>query len=107
MQLIPLNPVGAQTMAVLVNNQDCQLNVYKRSNYGVFVDLYVSNVLVIGGVIAQNLNRIVRDGYLGFAGDFIFADSEGTSDPTPDGLGSRYELWYLSPADLALLGLNA
>ena len=74
--------------------------VYQKL-YGLFIDLYVGGVLIIGGVLCENLNRIVRSLYLGFVGDLTFIDNEGTSDPTYDGLGARYSLAYLEAADLA------
>lgn len=67
-----------------------------------FVDLYVSNAPIILGAIAQNLNRIVRSLYLGFIGDFWFADTQGTSDPDYTGLGSRFLLQYLEASDLPI-----
>lgn len=98
MQVIPLQATPAQTLNVTLNNQACTLNIYAKST-GLYIDVYVSNALIIGGVICQNLNRIVRDAYLGFVGDLIFNDTQGTSDPTYDGLGARYVLLYLTPAE--------
>lgn len=104
MQLIPLRPIPSQTLNVALDNQQCLLNVYQKF-YGLFVDVYVSDQLIIGGVIAENLNRIVRSDYLGFNGDLIFADAEGSEDPQYQGLGGRFEFLYLSPDDLTQLGL--
>jgi hypothetical protein len=98
-QIIPLQPVPSQTLLVDLDGQNAQIDVY-TTNYGLFLDLYVSNVLIIGGVICQNLNRIVRDAYLGFQGDLCFIDSQGTTDPVYTGLGARYNLAYLEVADL-------
>lgn len=82
-----------------LGNQACQLNVYAKF-FGLFMDVYVSNQLIIGGVICLNLTKIVRDAYLGFVGDFTFIDNQGASDPVYTGLGSRYSLIYLEAADL-------
>jgi hypothetical protein len=68
---------------------------------GAFVDLYVNNVLIIGSAIGQNLNRIVRSVYLGFAGDLVFFDTAGDADPVYSGLGSRWQLLYLPAASPA------
>jgi len=69
--------------------------------YGLFIDVFVNNQLIIGGVICENLNRIVRDSYLGFIGDLIFYDTtKGGNDPDYTGLGSRYLLVYLEQSDL-------
>jgi len=43
---------------------------------------------------------LVNDVYLGFSGDLEFVDTQGTDDPTFDGLGTRYQLVYLEPSDL-------
>lgn len=94
MQTIPLQATPAQTLNVTLSNQACALNIYQKST-GLFCDVYVNNALIIGGVIGQNLNRIVRDAYLGFDGDLIFFDTQGSSDPDYTGLGDRYVLLYL------------
>lgn len=99
MEIIPLQPQPSQTVSVVLNNQSCQINVYQKT-YGVFLDLYVANVLIIGGVLCENLHRIVRDVYLGFSGDLAFADTMGDTDPVYTGLGTQYQLVYLSPSDL-------
>jgi len=97
--IIPLQPVPNQTVTVVLANQLCQIDVYQKA-YGLFVDLYVSNVLIIGGVIAENLNRIVRSLYLGFIGDLCFIDNAGSGDPVYTGLGTRFSLAYLEASEL-------
>ena len=104
MLYVPLQPVPNQQVSVTLNNQACQINVYQKF-YGLFLDLYVSNSLIISGVLCQNLNRIVRSAYLGFSGDLGFWDQQGTSDPVYTGLGGRFQLVYLSPTDLANIGV--
>ena len=99
MVIIPLQAVPSQAVSVTLGTQISQINVYQKLP-GLFIDLYVDNVLVIGGVICQNLNRIVRSAYLGFSGDLAFIDNQGDTDPVFTGLGTRYSLAYLSPADL-------
>ena len=43
----------------------------------------------------------IRDSpYLGFVGDLMFADTQGASDSSYDGLGTRYLLVYLEVSDL-------
>ena len=100
MQIVPLNANPNQTLTVGLLNQACQINVYQKSG-GLFMDVYVNNALIIAGVLCENLNRIVRSLYLGFVGDFVFYDTQGTSDPDYTGLGSRFQLVYLSPHDLS------
>lgn len=108
MLTIPIQPTPSQTITVSLANQQCTINVYQKST-GLYVDLFVNNSLIIGGVIAQNLNRIVRSAYLGFIGDLGFWDTQsvlqadGTmlgSDPDYTGLRSQFQLIYLEAADL-------
>lgn len=99
MQIVPLQPDPNQTLAVLLGTQSCQLNVYQKST-GLFMDVLVDNDLVIGGVLCLNNVRIVRSLYLGFQGDFSFIDTQGDADPDYTGLGGRYLLRYIEPADL-------
>ena len=65
----------------------------------VYLDLYVSGVLIIGGVLCLNQNLIVRSAYLSFIGDLAFYDQQGATDPVYTGLGSRYLLFYFAPGD--------
>jgi hypothetical protein len=99
MLVIPLQPLPNQTLQVQVADQACTLNVYQQA-YGLYVDVLLDGAVVIAGVIAENLNRIVRNAYLGLAGDFCFLDTQGSDDPIYTGLGTRWQLLYLAEADL-------
>lgn len=100
MQIIPVSSAPAQTLGVQLGGQACTIKIYQKST-GLFCDLYVADVLVIGGVACQSANRIVRDAYLGFTGDLIFLDTQGDVDPVASGLGSRWLLVYLDANDIA------
>jgi hypothetical protein len=106
MQLVPLQSVPSQTLNIALGGQSVTLNIYQKS-FGLFVDVLVNNAIVIAGVLCENANRIVRSAYLGFAGDFIFIDTQGSSDPISTGLGSQYQLAYLSTTDLAAFDMAA
>lgn len=97
--IIPTQAVANQTLTVPLANQNTQI-VLQQKFYGLFMDVYVNDSLIIGGVICENLNRIVRNAYLGFVGDFAFLDTQGSSDPYYTGLNSRYFLVYLEVSDL-------
>lgn len=92
--IIPLVDSPNQILYVALAGQQCKI-ILKSSAYGMFIDLYVDNVLIIAGVACENLNRIVRDAYLGFVGDLSFNDTQGTADPVSPGLGARYVLYYI------------
>ncbi len=109
MQTIPLSAVASQSLTVTLNGQNCQLNIYAKTfatdNVNavvnrVFVDVYINNTLIIGGVPGLNAVKIVRDAYLGFSGDLVFYDLEGSSDPLYSGLGTRWVLVYYLPSEL-------
>lgn len=80
------------------------LKVYQKF-YGLFIDVTVDDALIVGGVICQNRNRIVRSVYLGFVGDLCFLDNQGADDPDYTGLGTRFSLAYLTADDLAAMDL--
>jgi hypothetical protein len=104
MQIVPLQPVPNQTSQIVLASQNCQLNVY-QAPAGIFMDVLVNDEPIVTGVICQNKNRIVRSLYLGFSGDLVFQDLQpdpvlGPQDPSYSGLGSRFQLVYLSATDL-------
>lgn len=99
MQVVPVQATPNQSLQVQLGGQSVALNIYQTA-YGLFMDVYVGSTLIIGGVICQNLNRIVRSLYLGFIGDFVFNDNQGVTDPVYTGLGTRYSLIYLEASDL-------
>ena len=99
MLIVPLQAVPSQSLNVLLNGQNCQLEVYQKPS-GLFMNVQVNNSDIVTGVLCENLNRIVRSLYLGFSGDFCFFDSQGTTDPIFSGLGGRYSLAYLAANEL-------
>lgn len=103
-QLIPTQPIANQELQVQLAGQPCTLHIY-QTMYGLFVDVTVGDVLIIGGVIGLNLNRIVRSEYLGFDGDLVFRDTQGADDPVYTGLGARFDLVYLEATELTAAGL--
>lgn len=100
MLVVPLEAVPRQTLQVQLENQPFTLTIAQNA-YGLFMDVYLADALVIGGVLCENLNRIVRSAYLGVVGDFIFIDTAGTDDPIYTGLGARFQLGYVTAAEVA------
>lgn len=102
-QVVPLTEAPYQSVSIGLGGQQCIINIYTKSinvpiapsrsiatdpnptyenTNPVFVDLYVNDVLVIGGVIARNGVGIVYDAYLGFLGELSFNDLSGEgADP--------------------------
>lgn len=94
MQIIPLTSTASQTLTVVLNKQNCRINVYTLST-GLYLDLYLEGKRIIGAIICRNRVRIVRQAYLGFVGNLAFVDTQGNDDPIFSGLGSRFLLTYL------------
>lgn len=105
MQIVPLQPKQNQRVQTTLGEQIAQFKV-RQTRYGMFISVYLDDDLVIGGVVCENLNRIVRDEYFGFSGDVAFIDTQGSADPTYDGLGSRFLLAYMTAAELAAAGVT-
>ena len=105
MQTIALSAVASQKLNVLLAGQNCQIKVYQKTT-GVYLDLAINDAPVKSGVLCRDRVLLVRHIYLGFIGDLAFFDTQGTSDPTYDGLGGRYQLVYLEASDLAANGLT-
>jgi len=99
MLIIPTAAVASQTFNVVLGSQSCTINLYQKSGL-MFCDLLVSAVTVMSGVICRDRVRLVRQKYLGFTGDLVFIDQQGTSDPVYTGLGTQYCFYYLEATDL-------
>ena len=84
----------------MLGNQNCSLSVYMLGTC-LFVDTAVNGVIISAAVLGRTGVSLVPTTYLGFLGQLLFVDTQGTSDPTYDGLGSRYQLLYATPADIA------
>lgn len=67
-----------------------------------YCDLEVGNVPVWYCVPCLNGVKINSRSYLPFVGDMIFIDTQGASDPTYDGLASRYVLLYIQTGQAPL-----
>lgn len=99
MLLIPTQSLARQELQVQLSGQNVSLTIAQNA-YGLFMDVYLDGALLVGGVICENLNRIVRMGYTGFVGDLAFIDTEGTDDPIYTGLGTRFLLAYFAASEL-------
>lgn len=99
MLVIPVSAVPAQQMSINLAGQNCTIKLYQKTT-GVFVDLYILGTPIITGVIVLDRVCIVRDAYLGFIGDLVMIDTQGTSDPDYSGFGARWQFCYVEASDL-------
>lgn len=115
MQLIPLTAVPSQLVQANLNSQSVSLSIYQLGSPPV-AELYLD--VVSGGAPITNCRKcrafsgsltesapfvLLDSAYWGFQGDFLFIDTQGDEDPQYSGLGSRWQLIYYSPSDLAAL----
>lgn len=91
--VIPIRAIQAQSLNVIINGALIRIDLYQRST-GLYLDLWQNSIKTVAGAICQNMNPILHAPYLGLGGDLFFLDLQGSSDPTFDGLGSRYILIY-------------
>lgn len=91
---ISLTPGKAQAVRVTLADQDCIIRLVQRDS-GLYMDLTANNITVLTGVPCLYATRIVRYSYLSFKGDLFFLDKEGSNDPVGDGLGIRFNLYYV------------
>jgi hypothetical protein len=104
MLVVPTQPLPNQVLQVVLGGQACTIHIYQKRT-GLYLDLAVNDAPVVAGVLCLVGVRLVRSGYLGFAGDLAFFDTRpGDAPPIagtpPDevssaGLGERYFLAYL------------
>ena len=97
MQVIPLAAVASQSFTIQLNGQNCEINIYQKST-GLYFDLILNGSGIVNTMICLNAVGLVREIYLGFIGQLVFIDTQGTDDPYYTGLGSRYILTYWLPA---------
>lgn len=96
MQIIPLTSVPSQRLSIVLNQQNCAISVYTLST-GLYLDLVLEGTLIISAMICRDRVRMVRQPYLGFAGNIAFIDTQGRDDPDYSGLGKRFLLTYSGP----------
>ena len=91
---IPLQPIPAQEVQVILGGQNCTLSVYWRFGH-LYADLLVDSEPIFTGAICQNLQWVNQSPSPVFSGGLIFVDGLGEEAPRWDGLGSRWSLLYL------------
>lgn len=98
MLVVPTQPLPNQVLQVVLGGQACTIHLYQKST-GLYLDLAVNDVPIVSGVLCLVGVRVVRSGYLGFAGDLAFFDTRSgdsaTDQVASDGLGGRFFLAYL------------
>lgn len=99
MRTIPLEPKKSQSISVDLSGQRCTIRLIQRESF-MYMDLTVNGNPIMQGVPCLYGNRMVRYRYLGFSGDLVFLDNAGQLDPSYEGLGGRFVLYYIEESEL-------
>lgn len=93
---------ASQTIQTNVANQSVVINLYTKPR-GLFADFVSNGTTMVTGVLCLNGVPLIPTDYLGFSGNFIFIDTQGTSDPEYTGLGDRFQLIYLTADEYGVI----
>lgn len=103
---IPLTTNANQALQVVLEGQNCSLRLITRNlpdgSEPLFCDLAINNQPVFSGALCLDDVPLPLYGYLGMVGRLVFLDMEGSDAPHWSGLGSRWRLLYLTPAEAAV-----
>jgi hypothetical protein len=98
---IPLSPLPAQRVSVVLASQNVQLNVFQKADC-MYVDVAIDGTPIVTTKAARNRSRLLlATTYRGFVGDLVFVDTIGDDQPYYTGLGLRWFLLYLTAAEIA------
>lgn len=99
MQTIAIEPKKSQSLSITLSGQLCIIRLIQRES-AIYMDLTVNGNPIMQGVPCLYGNKMVGYSYLGFKGDLVFIDNDGQNDPSYEGLGSRYILYYIEEGEL-------
>lgn len=113
-QEVPLSNTNAsQTLSINLGGQACLIALQTLGldpDAHLYFTLSVAGVPVVTTRVCRNLQLLLADaGYRGFQGGFMFVDNQAVVgqelqtgvDPFYQGLGTRFELVYLTAAEMA------
>lgn len=95
MYTIPLQPVPNQSFSVVLDDQNCRINI-RQMGSALFLSLTADDVDVCKTHICQNREQIPAWSTNLFKGKLVFADQDGKNHPEYSELGTRYVLCYLT-----------
>lgn len=102
MQTIPLQPVPNQVAKVVLGGQNVQIRINLRGE-SLFMDVNSNGEDIVTTVIVRDLGPIICRRYVGFVGNLMFVDTQGTEAPQYTGLGARWQLVYLSESEAEVI----
>ncbi len=102
---IPIQPVPSQQLFVVLGGQNCAINIYQKG-CRVYADLTSNGSIMCIAALAHNAVSLdACNAYDGFQGNLYFIDTQGVDDPQYTGFGSRWQLVYLTAAEVAAIDI--
>lgn len=102
---IPLIAISNQRLNVTLNKQSCTIAIYQRGDR-LYLDLNIGTEKIRTGCLCIPYAPIVT-GDTDFLGQLYIADTYSPANdqqtPVYSGLGERYKLYYLPPAQVETL----
>lgn len=104
---IPLTAYPDQELQIELGEQMCTLHVFERYGF-MYLDVTVKNTLIIAGMLCHPTTPALPPNLQGFEGNFYVIDTKAANtatqtEPNYTGWGTRYLLYWLSPAEMAQL----
>lgn len=91
---IPIIAAANQSLTISLGGQMCKISINQRGA-NVHLSLNANGTDIVTNKLCRDRVRIVREIYLPFAGNLVFVDTQGKSDPDYSGFGTRYKLAYI------------
>ena len=98
MQIIPVQPIPAQTFQIILDGQYCTISIYWRWGR-CFMDLSVGETAIFKGALCLHAQAVNQFPSQSFAGTLYFIDMLSQEPPQWEGLGERWVLAYLSEGE--------
>ena len=95
---IPLQPIPAQRLNIVLDDQNCTIHLFWRWGR-CYMDLSVDDTEIFTGAICQNMQAVNQSPSIYFSGSFYFIDTLAEVAPQWDGLGDRWRLLYFSAGE--------
>lgn len=106
---IPLSPLPNQEFMIVLGKHNCTINLYQRGDH-MYLDLFVANQAIEQGALVRPKASLITVSTALFTGQLRIIDKERDpleqEEPNYLGLGSRFELYYLSDKEVKEIGLK-
>lgn len=99
MQIIPLSATPSQIVTCVLNGQNVQVSLYQKTT-GMFIDCALNGVVIFSCFQVMTGVNLIQQSYYGFIGGLVMFDTQGTENPSYQGLGTRWVLGYLLPNEV-------